>query len=55
MKTSKLIDTVFKSLAVAMSVTVVVLSILKTAEPGTLILFLGFGLFCLTITSLSKE
>lgn len=55
MKTSKLIDTILKSLTVAMSVAVVVLSILKTAEPGTLILFLGFGLFCLAITTLSKE
>jgi hypothetical protein len=48
----ELITLVFKALALAMSVAAVVLNILGVASLQTLTLLLGFGLFCLAVTSL---
>jgi hypothetical protein len=49
---SEIITLVFKAMALAMSVAAVVLNILGVASVEMLTLFLGFGLFCLAITSL---
>ena len=48
----EIITLVFKGLALAMSVAAVVLNIMGVASTQTLTLFLGFGLFCLAVTSL---
>jgi hypothetical protein len=48
----KLLDTVFKAVAVAMGVAAVVLGILHAATPETTTILLGIGLFALAITSL---
>ncbi len=48
----EIITLVFKGLALAMSVAAVVLNILGVASTEMLTLFLGFGLFCLAVTSL---
>jgi hypothetical protein len=50
----KLIDLVFKAVALAMAVAVVVLNILKVASTEASILLLGIGLFGLAITALDK-
>ena len=50
----KIIDLVFKGLAIAMSVATVVLNIMGVASLQTLTLFLGVGLFCLAVTSMDK-
>jgi hypothetical protein len=50
----KLVDLVFKAVALAMAVAVVVLNILKVASVETSILLLGIGLFGLAITTLDK-
>lgn len=48
----EIITLVLKALALAMGVAVVVLNILGVATAQMSILFLGFGLFCLAVTSL---
>ncbi len=51
----KIIDLVFKGMAVAMGVAVVVTSILGVMDTDGKILLLGIGLACLAITALDKE
>ena len=48
----ELIDLAFKAVAVGMSVAAVVLGVLGTATPATLITLLAIGLFCLAVVSL---
>jgi hypothetical protein len=48
----KIIDIVFKGIALAMAVAVVVTNILGVMEPRGQILLLGIGLFALPITLL---
>jgi hypothetical protein len=50
MKPNGILDRVLKAIALAMGVAVVVLSILKAADPATLIMLLGFGLLALAIS-----
>ena len=50
-----IIDLVFKGVALAMAVAVVVTGILGVMEPQAQIIMLGFGLFGLAVTSLDKE
>jgi hypothetical protein len=54
-KTGKIVTLVFKAVALAMSVAVVVTNIMGFMEPKGQVLLLGFGLFCLAITALDKE
>jgi hypothetical protein len=54
-KISKIIDLVFKGVALAMGVAVVVTSILGVMDAKGQIMLLGIGLFCLAITALEKE
>jgi hypothetical protein len=49
-----IVNLVFKAVALAMGVAVVVLSILRVATVETSILMLGIGLFCLAITELDR-
>ena len=49
-----IVNVVFKAVALAMGVAVVVLSILRVATVETSILMLGIGLFCLAITELDR-
>jgi hypothetical protein len=49
-----IVNLVFKAVALAMGVAVVVLSILHVATVETSILMLGIGLFCLAITELDR-
>ena len=49
-RVGELIDLAFK--AVGMSVAAIVLSVLGTATPATLITLLAIGLFCLAVVSL---
>ncbi len=51
-KNDSIVNTAFKGVAAAMGVAVVVLSILGTATPTTLITLLGIGLLCLAVVSL---
>jgi hypothetical protein len=51
---NKLVDTIFKAIAVAMGIAVIVLSILGTLVPATADLLLGIGLAALAIASLQK-
>jgi hypothetical protein len=51
----KIIDIVFKGVALAMAVAVVVTNILGVMDTRGQILLLGIGLFGLAITSLDKE
>ena len=46
-KNNSIVKTAFKGVAAAMGIAVVVLSILGTATPTTLITLLGLGLFAL--------
>jgi hypothetical protein len=48
----ELIDLAFKAVAVGMSVAAIVLGVLGTATPATLITLLAIGLFCLAVVSL---
>ena len=48
----ELIDLAFNAVAVGMSVAAIVLGVLGTATPATLITLLAIGLFCLAIVSL---
>ena len=50
----KLVDLVFKAVALAMAVAVVVTNILGVMDTRGQILLLGIGLFGLAITSLDK-
>lgn len=52
---SQMINIVFKAVALAMAVAVVVTSILGVMEPQSQILLIGIGLFALAITTLDKE
>jgi hypothetical protein len=54
-KISKIIDLVFKAVALAMGVAVVVIAIIGMMDTKGQILLLGIGLFCLAITALDKE
>jgi hypothetical protein len=54
MRTQSLSSLIFKGLALAMGVAAVVLSILGTAAPETLVTLLGIGLFSLAIWALQK-
>lgn len=51
-KNNDLVKTIFKGVGVAMGIAVIVLSVLGTATPTTLITLLGIGLFCLAVVSL---
>ena len=55
LNTSKIIDIVFKGVAVAMAVAVVVTNILGVMDSQGQILLLGIGLFALAITLLDAE
>lgn len=56
LKISAMIDLLFKGVAMAMGIAVVVLSILNALEAHTGILLLGIGLSCIAISSIqSKE
>lgn len=48
----EIITLVFKAVALAMGVAAVVLNLMGVASTQMLTLFLGFGLFCLAVTSL---
>jgi hypothetical protein len=54
MNNQPFVSLVLKAIAMAMGVAVVVLSILGTASPDTLITLLGVGLFCLAIWAFQK-
>ncbi len=51
-KNTSVVKTAFKGIAAAMGVAVVVLSILGTAAPATLITLLGIGLFAVATAEL---
>jgi len=51
---SDFIKFVFRAMALAMSVAAIVLGVLGTAAPSTLITLLAIGLFCLAITTLES-
>jgi hypothetical protein len=51
----KIVDLVFKAVALAMAVAVVVLNIMGEMDTKDQVLLLGIGLFCLAITTLDKE
>jgi hypothetical protein len=48
----ELINLAFRAVALGMSVAAIVLGVLGTATPTTLITLLAIGLFCLAVTSL---
>jgi hypothetical protein len=50
MKRGGVVATVLKAVALAMGVAVVVLSILKAADPATMIMLLGIGLFAAALS-----
>lgn len=54
-QTGKILDLVFKGVALAMAVAVVVTNLLGVTDSKTQTLLLGFGLFGLAITSLDRE
>lgn len=51
----KIVDLVFKAVALAMGVAVVVTAIMDVMDTKGQVLLLGIGLFCLAITALDKE
>lgn len=53
--TGKIVDLVFKGVALAMAVAVVVTNILGVMDSRGQILLLGIGLFGLALTALDKE
>jgi hypothetical protein len=53
--TKMFMNIVFKAVALAMSVAVVITNILNVMEDKSQLILLGFGLFCLAIVSLDKE
>jgi hypothetical protein len=52
---NSLINLVFKGVAVAMGIAVIVLNILKSAPVDTQLMLLGLGLACLAISALQRE
>jgi uncharacterized membrane protein YgdD (TMEM256/DUF423 family) len=54
-KIGKIVDLVFKAVALAMGVAVVVTNIMSVMDAKGQVLLLGIGLFCLSITALDKE
>ena len=52
---SNLVNIVFKGVAVAMGIAVIVLNILKVASLDTQLMLLGIGLACLAISALRRE
>ena len=54
-KTSQIINTVFKAVALAMAVAVVVTSILGVMDTRSQIILTGIGLFAMSITTIDKE
>jgi hypothetical protein len=54
-KIGKIVDLVFKAVALAMGVAVVVTNIMGVMEAKGQVLLLGIGLFCLAISALDKE
>jgi energy-converting hydrogenase Eha subunit A len=54
-KIGKIIDLVFKAVALAMGVAVVVTNIMGVMDTKGQVLLLGIGLFSLAITALDKE
>ncbi len=54
-KIGKIVDLVFKGVALAMAVAVVVTNILGVMDTKGHVLLLGIGLACLAITALDKE
>ena len=53
--TGNIIDLVFKAVALAMAVAVVVTSILGVMDAQAQVIMLGIGLFGLAVTALDKE
>ncbi len=51
----KLTNLLFKGMAVAMGIAVIVLQVLGTATPSTLVTLLGIGLFTLALAALQVE
>ncbi len=51
-KPSELVGLAFKAVALGMSVAALVLGVLGTATPATLITLLAIGLFCLAVVSM---
>jgi hypothetical protein len=51
----EMIDLVFKAIALAMGVAGATLGILGNVPAETIVILLGIGLFCLSITQLEKE
>lgn len=51
----QILNTVFKAVALAMAVAVVVTSILGVMEPQSQILLIGIGLFAMAVTTIDKE
>ena len=51
-KNNGMVNTIFKDVAAAMGIAVVVLSVLGTATPATLITLLGIGLFAVAVAML---
>lgn len=49
-----IINLILRALALAMGVAAVVLSVLGTAETGTLITLLGIGLFAIAVDALNR-
>lgn len=54
-QTGRLVNMIFRAVALAMGVAVVVLNILKTAAVETQTLLLGIGLFALAVTLVDKK
>ena len=54
-KTSLMINTVFKAIALAMAVAVVATNILGAIDTQTQFLLIGIGLFAMAISSIDKE
>lgn len=54
-QTGRLVNVIFRAVALAMGVAVVVLNILKTAAVETQTLLLGIGLFALAVTLVDKK
>ena len=53
--TGNIINLVFKAVALAMAVAVVITSILGVIEPQTQTMLLGIGVFGLAVTALDNE
>jgi energy-converting hydrogenase Eha subunit A len=52
---SKIVDLIFKAIALAMGVVVVVTNLMGIMDTKGRVLLLGIGLFCLAITTFEKE